>query len=212
MKFKSRKTGEVLYVADSQAKTIRHMIMTGRYEVLHNDEWNESDHPRGENGQFGSGGGGSGAPKSGGVEVHGVQGMNSKPFRKTFKTQEAYEKWYDKNEGNVEVHGYRELESSGGKAKETEKRGIDKKTFRTNNEHQGYHGVVSRGADPRDANQAYSAMAGRVEALTGASENEIRDYLDSTRGRHLGGHEDDMNYIKKDFKDFMKSYDPEDYK
>ena len=57
MKFKSRKTGEVLYVADSQAKTIRHMIMTGRYEVLHNDEWNESDHPRAPNGQFGSGGG-----------------------------------------------------------------------------------------------------------------------------------------------------------
>lgn len=64
MKFKSRKTGEVLYIADSQAKTIRHMIMTGRYEVLHNDEWNESDHPRGENGQFGGGGGKSPEPTS----------------------------------------------------------------------------------------------------------------------------------------------------
>ena len=59
MKFKSRATGDVLYVADSQAKTIRHMVMSGRYEVLHNDEWNESDHPRGEDGRFGSGGGSS---------------------------------------------------------------------------------------------------------------------------------------------------------
>ena len=60
MQFKSRKTGDVLYVADSQAKTIRHMVQSGRYEVLRGDEWNEADHPRAANGQFGSGGGSSG--------------------------------------------------------------------------------------------------------------------------------------------------------
>lgn len=60
MKFKSRATGDILYVADSQAKTIRHMVMSGRYEVLHNDEWNESDHPRGKDGRFGSSGGDGG--------------------------------------------------------------------------------------------------------------------------------------------------------
>lgn len=63
MKFESRKTGEVLYVADSQAKTIRHMIMSGRYKVVGDAEWKESDHPRGANGQFGSGGGSSGSSK-----------------------------------------------------------------------------------------------------------------------------------------------------
>ena len=63
MKFESRTTGEVLYVADSQAKTIRHMIMSGRYKVVGDAEWKESDHPRGANGQFGSGGGSSGGDK-----------------------------------------------------------------------------------------------------------------------------------------------------
>lgn len=63
MQFKSRKTGEVLYVADSQAKTIRHMVMSGRYEVMGDAEWNEADHPRGENGQFTGGSGGSSTSK-----------------------------------------------------------------------------------------------------------------------------------------------------
>lgn len=44
------------------------------------------------------------------IEAYGVKGMNSKPWRKTFSSQEAFEKWLDKNEGDVEVHGVREAE------------------------------------------------------------------------------------------------------
>lgn len=46
------------------------------------------------------------------IEVHGVMGNQSKPFRKKFKNQAAFEKWLDDNEGNVEVYGYRDLEES----------------------------------------------------------------------------------------------------
>lgn len=44
------------------------------------------------------------------IEAHGIKGMNGTAWRKTFASQEAFEKWLDKNEGNVEVHGVREAE------------------------------------------------------------------------------------------------------
>jgi hypothetical protein len=44
------------------------------------------------------------------IEAHGVHGMKSKPWRKVFKNQTAFEAWLEKNEGNVEVHGTREVE------------------------------------------------------------------------------------------------------
>jgi len=43
------------------------------------------------------------------VEAYGVKGTASKPWRKTFANQKAFEKWLDKNAGDVEVHGTREL-------------------------------------------------------------------------------------------------------
>ncbi len=46
------------------------------------------------------------------VEAHGVSGMKSKPWRKVFSSQQAFEKWLEKNEGNVEVHGTRELKGA----------------------------------------------------------------------------------------------------
>lgn len=42
-------------------------------------------------------------------EAHGVKGMKSTPWRKTFKDQSAFEAWLDKQGGNVEVHGTREI-------------------------------------------------------------------------------------------------------
>ena len=55
-----------------------------------------------------------GIPESAGgkVEAHGVHGMKSKPWRKVFKSQAALEAWLAKHEGNVEVHGTREVEES----------------------------------------------------------------------------------------------------
>lgn len=43
------------------------------------------------------------------MEAYGVKGMKSTPWRKTFKSQEDFEKWLDKNEGDVTVHGMRDL-------------------------------------------------------------------------------------------------------
>ena len=42
-------------------------------------------------------------------EAHGVKGMKSTPWRKTFKSQAEFEKWLDKNGGDVEVYGTRDL-------------------------------------------------------------------------------------------------------
>jgi len=42
------------------------------------------------------------------IEAYGVKGMKSTPWRKTFKSQAAFEKWIDKNEGNIEIYGTRE--------------------------------------------------------------------------------------------------------
>ena len=46
------------------------------------------------------------------IEAYGVKGAKSTPWRKTFKNQEAFEKWCDKNEGDIEVQGQRDLEES----------------------------------------------------------------------------------------------------
>lgn len=54
----------------------------------------------------------TGELKSGPIEAYGVHGMKSKQWRKIFKNQTAFEKWLDKNEGNVEVYGTREVEES----------------------------------------------------------------------------------------------------
>lgn len=50
--------------------------------------------------------------ESGAVEAHGVRGTKSTPWRKTFKSQEAFEAWLEKNEGDVEVQGTRKLDES----------------------------------------------------------------------------------------------------
>ena len=48
--------------------------------------------------------------KVGPVEVHGVKGLQSKPFRKTFATPAAFDRWLDANAGDVEIHGFRAIE------------------------------------------------------------------------------------------------------
>jgi hypothetical protein len=44
------------------------------------------------------------------IEAHGVHGMKSKPWRKVFKNQAAFQAWLEKHDGDVEVHGTREVE------------------------------------------------------------------------------------------------------
>jgi hypothetical protein len=43
------------------------------------------------------------------IEAYGVKGLKSTLWRKTFKSQAAFQKWLEKNEGNVEVHGISQL-------------------------------------------------------------------------------------------------------
>lgn len=45
------------------------------------------------------------------IEAHGVKGMKNTPWRKTFKTQAAFEAWLDKNTGDIEVHAIREVQA-----------------------------------------------------------------------------------------------------
>lgn len=40
------------------------------------------------------------------VTIFGVKGLKGVAFTKTFKTEAAMQKWLEKEEGNVEVHGY----------------------------------------------------------------------------------------------------------
>lgn len=43
------------------------------------------------------------------IEAYGVKGASSKAWRKTFKSQAAFEAWLEKNGGDVEVYGTREV-------------------------------------------------------------------------------------------------------
>ena len=45
-----------------------------------------------------------------GIEVDYAQGMNSKRKIKKFKSQAAFEKWFDKNEDDIEVFATRDSE------------------------------------------------------------------------------------------------------
>jgi hypothetical protein len=53
---------------------------------------------------------GSNAP----FEAFGVRGVQSSPWRKEFKNQAQFEAWLEKNSGDVEVHGTRDLVHEGG--------------------------------------------------------------------------------------------------
>lgn len=43
-------------------------------------------------------------------EAYGIKGMDSKKWRKVFKSQEQFEAWLAKNENEVEVYGFRDIE------------------------------------------------------------------------------------------------------
>ena len=204
----------------------RRIVGDTGFRTVDAGEFKESDHPRDEDGKFTSGGGGGGSK---GIEAHGVKGMKSTPWRKEFKTQAAFEKWLEKNEGNVEVHGTRETEqkasprkssggSEGASAKPKAKPKAAASTVKTNNEGYGFHGSAGNRVGSEKADAEYAKMAGEIQKMTGASETSIRDYLDSRHGRHLGDLVDGnpskaelKAYIEKDFKRFIKEYDPADY-
>ena len=88
----------------------------------------------------------------------------------------------------------------------------------TNNPGNGYHGIVhALTNDHAKAHAEYNKMHARVKDWAGEAGHlmhakkpnlMVRDYLDSSRGRHLEGLQADEKYIKKDFGHFARSYDP----
>lgn len=70
----------------------------------------------------------------------------------------------------------------------------------------GYHGQHKT---EHDADAAYKKIHAHVKSLTDSDDKTVKHYLDSAHGRHLVGHENDHDHIKKDFKKFSKYYKPE---
>ncbi len=48
------------------------------------------------------------AAKTNQIEAYGVKGMNGKPWRRMFKSEDELTKWAEKND--AEIHGIRTLE------------------------------------------------------------------------------------------------------
>jgi hypothetical protein len=76
----------------------------------------------------------------------------------------------------------------------------------TGNPGYGYHGQHQ---STNDADEAYKKIHAHVKSLTDSDDKTVKHYLDSAHGRHLVGHENDHDHIKKDFKKFTKYYKPE---
>lgn len=93
----------------------------------------------------------------------------------------------------------------------------------SNNPGNGYHGValLKHSNDADKAHVEFRKMHAKVKQIAGEAGHlgdvkkpnvMIRDYLDSKRGRHLHGYENDGKYIAKDFGHFKKTYDPKLFK
>ena len=68
--------------------------------------------------------------------------------------------------------------------------------------YQGQHSVAN------NSEEAYANFHAVVKALTDGDDKTVKHYLDSGHGKGLVGREEDHDYIKKDFKKFMKYYRP----
>lgn len=156
--------------------------------------------------------GGLSAPKlkaaiNSAVEKFGIDGSWSAP--KTNGKEELIEHINDLcNEHNLRVTENGSLEKPKAAAS----------TVKTANEGYGFHGSAGNRVGSEKADAEYAKMAGEIQKMTGASETSIRDYLDSRHGRHLGDVVEDnpskaelKAFIEKDFKRFIKEYDPADF-
>lgn len=48
--------------------------------------------------------------RAGGIEAHGVKGLKSTSWRKVFASADALNAWVEKQSGNVEIYGVRDVE------------------------------------------------------------------------------------------------------
>lgn len=87
-------------------------------------------------------------------------------------------------------------------------------SVKTSNQQAGYYGTahVNNGhKTDAESHAHYGKMHKHVKALTGGDTKSVKHYLDSVRGRHLVGKEDQHDYIKADYKKFMKRYNPKHF-
>ncbi len=87
--------------------------------------------------------------------------------------------------------------------------------IKSGNEGGGYYNTshnVKHGGNETKTKSGYAKTHADVKKHTGGEDTHVRDYLDSKRGRHLVGKEQDKGYIKKDFAKFSKTYKASDYK
>jgi len=80
----------------------------------------------------------------------------------------------------------------------------------TTNESGGYYNAIFKTKD-KQARKDYDTAHGVVSMITSENKTIVIHYLDSKRGRHLVGKENNEAYIKKDFAKFKKSYKASDY-
>ena len=86
---------------------------------------------------------------------------------------------------------------------------------KSGNEGGGYYNTshnANHGGNETKTKAGYAKTHADVKKHTGGQDTHVRDYLDSKRGRHLVGKEQDKGYIKKDFAKFSKTYKASDYK
>lgn len=90
---------------------------------------------------------------------------------------------------------------------------------KSRNETRGYHGEVMRtfkgeqeeGGSPKTDAKFAETQEKVMKAVGERDAGKVRDFLDSTFGRHMVGMEDNKSYIKKTFKKFDRNYDPTDF-
>lgn len=123
----------------------------------------------------------------------------------------------DLKEGVMQPSGTDKIETSGSPVSDIGNQNLKVKKVKsfkfftteeakTGNPGFGYHGQHK---SENDADAAYAKIHAHVKSLTDGDDKTVKHYLDSAHGRHLVGHEEDHEHIKKDFKKFKKHYRPE---
>tara|TARA_B110000879_G_scaffold116481_1_gene154914 strand:- start:5883 stop:9029 length:3147 start_codon:yes stop_codon:yes gene_type:complete len=86
---------------------------------------------------------------------------------------------------------------------------------KSGNESGGYYNAsynIKHGKNEPKTKEDYVKTHAVIKKMTGGKDSQIKDYLDSKRGRHLVGKEQDKLYVKKDFSKWIRSYNPDDYR
>jgi hypothetical protein len=116
-----------------------------------------------------------------GIEAYGVKGMKSTPWRKRFKSQEAFEKWLDSTEGDVEVHGTREVDLNNSPLKE------EKKETKTGVVHKATKNYTGAASDTDEKKPEVKKGRGRPKKNADSETGEEKKWDTSALSSVFGG-------------------------